>query len=109
MGYLLPQRNKQDLEALIVQLNKDMALSGLTLELPILEDMKTLHQLLSEELYRVMQVDFDRYLNFLYRVDLDQRKAQIGENKDAKSYADEIALRVIIRELEKIDLRNKSL
>lgn len=109
MGNLLPQRKKQDLEALIVQLNKDMALSGLTLELPILEDMKTLHQMLSKELHYTIQVDFDRYLNFLYRVDLDQREAQIGENKDAKSYADEIALKVIIRELEKIDLRNKTL
>ena len=79
------------LKELVAQLNKDMALSGMALEIPAMEDVKMLHQVLSKELYQLMQTDFDRYLNFLYRIDLDQQEAQFGQNQDAKLYAEDIA------------------
>ena len=53
--------------------------------------------------------DFDNFLNFLYRVDLKEQVARLSLNQDQEKYLQEISLRILLRELEKIRFRNKNL
>ena len=97
---LLPQ--------MIAQINKDAALSGLDLEMDQDLDPSQIVHFMAEKLRRLMQRDFDAYLNFLYRVDIPEKRMLIHEGQEMDELVEQATLQVLIREWEKVWFKNKN-
>lgn len=83
--------------------------SSFELSIPEHIDKKELHQLLSEYINQLIQNDFQKLVQLLYRIDVNEIRLRqvLKENKD-KDAAPVIANLIIERQLQKINSRKQS-
>lgn len=98
---LLPQ--------LIAQLNKDAGLTGLDLDLPADLLPSQIVKILTDLIEDLLQNDFNTYLNFLYRVDIPEKRMLMHELQSTAEVAKHATLQVLSREWEKVWFKNRSL
>lgn len=107
---LLRQIESQDLiRSLIIQLNKDAKLSGLSFELSENLQPKEIIAQLYQNLLKLITNDFDGYLNLLYRVDLSEQVMRSIQTTVPEKIAEHATLLVLKREWQKVFFRNKNL
>lgn len=83
--------------------------SSFDLAIPEQVDEKELHKLLSEYINQLIQNDFQKLVQLLYRIDVNEIRLRLvlKENKD-KDAAPVIANLIIERQLQKINSRKQS-
>jgi len=93
-------------QQLMLQLQKDFQLSGLSLELATdLEPEGLLKQLFSE-IQRLMEHNFDAYLQLLYRVDIPEQAMQTSQAHSIAELSKRATLQILQREWQKVYFRN---
>jgi len=109
-GLVLLQQieNKHLLKALIRQLNKDVALSGLNFELKEEASAKEVVAELQSHLYSMISDDFGSYLNFLYRVDIPEKKIKSIDETDTGLIVQIVTQLVLEREWQKVWFKSKN-
>ena len=100
---------KQLLNELVRQLNKDAHLSGTDLSLSETATPQEIVQQLYAFLQRLVRRDHDAYLNLLYRVDIPESHAAWSANTHADDILKDVTLRILKREWQKVWFRNKNL
>ena len=83
--------------------NKDF---NLTIPQAEIQEVDEFHELLRKVISHLLDTDFERLLNGLYRIDVNEHKVKqaLASNTDI---AGEIATLIIQRELQKIETRQK--
>lgn len=96
----MESENKYNLaQQLIVN---DLGIASADLSINRLDELK---QWLSEEVRLLLDHDFQRLLNILYRIDVSEKKTSIALASDDPAQA--IARLIIERELQKVESRKK--
>lgn len=87
--------------SLIKKLIKDLSISNELL--PSRTDLKFIREYLIEKVRELMSRDFDRFLNNLYRIDVNESKVhEILYSKDKTSIPEKLADLIIERQLLRI-------
>jgi hypothetical protein len=109
-GLVLLQQieNKHLLTALIQQLNKDASLSGLSFQLKEKASAKEVVSELQSFLYGMISNDFGSYLNFLYRVDISEKKIKSIRETDPELIVQMVTQLVLEREWQKVWFKSKN-
>ena len=97
-----PPNNSQILEV-VEFTNKDFDLQINGLEL---SSYQTLTNILTTAVQRLMDSDFERFLNALYRIDVDEQKVKMAFAQE-DNVARAIAEQIIQRELLKVKTREQ--
>ena len=88
---------------MLLQTNLDV---GLELNLPATADYVDLEALLEKSITHLIDSDFERLLQVLYRIDIDELKVKKAfANSD--SVANSLAKLILAREIQKIETRKK--
>ena len=96
-------QNKETVQELLIQTNLDV---GLELNLPATADYVDLEALLEKSITHLIDSDFERLLQVLYRIDIDELKVKKAfANPD--SVANNLAKLILAREIQKIETRKK--
>jgi len=96
------------LENLIVQINKDLFLSGVETQFNVNWNPKLLIKGLSEIVARLMINEFQKFINFLYRIDIPEKKiGQIGTS-DFDEIVEVITILILKKEWQKVWFRNRN-
>ena len=101
--------SKHLLKALIIQLNKDASLAGLSFELKENASAKEVVTELQSLLYTLISGDFGSYLNFLYRVDLSEKKIKSIRETNTEVIVRIVTQLVLEREWQKVWFKSKNL
>lgn len=96
------------LKKLIIQLNKDMALSGIETQLNINWSPETLISNLNKVIARLMEKNFQNFQNFLYRVDISEKKLGMIRTSDFHKTVNSISLMILKKEWQKVWFRNRN-
>jgi hypothetical protein len=83
--------------------NKDFSLSIPQAEVQGVDEF---HTLLKKVIGHLLDTDFERLMNGLYRIDVDEHKVKLALASNA-DVAGEIATLIIQREIQKIETRQK--
>ena len=83
--------------------NKDF---NLTIPQAEIQEVDEFHELLRKVISHLLDTDFERLMNGLYRIDVDEQKVKLALASD-HDIASEIATLIIQRELQKIETRAK--
>ncbi|MDF1611920.1 MAG: hypothetical protein AB1695_08730 [Stygiobacter sp.] len=87
--------------SLVEKLNKDFSLEGNNL--PVNSDFEILKKFFTEKVKELMSSNYDRFLNSLYRIDVDETKlTQILHSKDKTTIAEKLADLIIERQLLRV-------
>ena len=89
-------------EKLIAQLNKDLRLSGLTIQVPRTMDAVLLVSFLRENIYRLLMEDFSKFLNLLYVADVTEKQVSESSGGDAVEMADTATFLLLKRIWKKV-------
>lgn len=101
--------SKHLISDLIRQLNKDSQLAGFDFELDEKALAEEIIAKLQSFLFHIITNDFGAYLNFLYRVDLSEKKIKVLRETDAEKVAQAVTQMVLEREWYKVWIKNKNL
>lgn len=93
--------------SLIKQLNKDIDLSGVDFHFKESIQLNDLVIQVYDFLFKLMSLDFGNYLNFLYRVDIPEKRLNEITEIDPKLIAEKVTILVLKREWQKVSFRNK--
>ena len=106
----LQEIEKKNLIAdLIRQLNKDLQLAGLDFELEEKALAEEIIAKLQSFLLHIITNDFRAYLNFLYRVDLSEKKIKALRETNPEKIAQAVTQMVLEREWYKVWIKSKNL
>ena len=94
-------------QALLEQIKKDFALSGQSFELESVSTASDLLVALQRELKRLIDSNFDAYLQLLYRVDIPERMMQSDAIQDSDALSEKSTFAILQREWKKVYYRNK--
>ena len=96
------------LEKLIVQLNKDLSLSGIETRFNTDWSPKLLMDKLSKIVAALMENEFQKFANLLYRIDISEKK--IGEigTSDFDEVVHVITFMILKKEWQKVWFRNRN-
>lgn len=94
--------NDDEIYSLLIQkLSKDLSIANESL--PARADLKFIREYLTEKVKQLMSRDFDRFLNNLYRIDVDESRVhEILYAKDKTSIPEKLADLIIERQLLRI-------
>jgi hypothetical protein len=105
---LLQQATAEELYAkLLDQLNKDFNLANEPVDFPKSTTPDELKIQLHEKIYRMIQLDFGRYLSLLYIIDVPEQQIKSLDGSDLASLAKEVAFLILKREWQKVWFRNR--
>ena len=108
IGQLLVEAKSNTLyRALIIQLNKDFNLAGLSVE-NIKETVspEELKVQLEDVLKVLLTSNFDGFLNLLYRIDLPESKIKVVSNDTIENYIEGVSFLVLKRVWMKVWFKN---
>ncbi len=91
------------LPAMVVQLNKDLEMSGMDKTFEESDDLEVFWQELLTWVEQVLEQQEDQLMNFLYRVDVSQQKIYSNDGKPQWN----LAKLILEREFQKVVLRNE--
>ena len=92
---------------LLQQLNKDFQLANLDEQIELSVSPKELKEELSAILLKLITNHYDDYLNFLYRVDVSEKKLLTIKSGDVSTIVDQITFLVLKREYQKVWFKNR--
>ncbi|MFA7229275.1 MAG: hypothetical protein WC061_09590 [Melioribacteraceae bacterium] len=94
--------NEQELyPPLVEKLNRDFSLEGNSL--PVLNDLPMIREHLIKKVTELLSKDYDRFLNNLYRIDVNEKKvSEILRAKDRTSIPEKLADLIIERQLLRV-------
>lgn len=92
---------------LLHQLNKDFQLANLDEQIELSVTPVELKELLSAILLKLLTNHYDDYLNFLYRVDVSEKKLLTIKSSDVPTIIDQITFLVLKREYQKVWFKNR--
>ena len=101
-------RQMDMLEKLIQQINKDLSLSGVDIQFHVNWSPELLIVNLTKVVKALMEKDFQKFINFLYRIDISEKKLGDITTSDFGEVASEITLMILKKEWQKIWLRNRN-
>jgi len=96
------------LEKLIVQLNKDLSLSGLETQFNIDWSPKLLMDRLSKIVATLMKNEFQKFMNLLYRIDISEKKLEEIGTLDFDEVVNVITFMILKKEWQKVWFRNRN-
>lgn len=94
-------------QLLLAQLEKDFTFSGVDLKIRKNCAPKNLVETLQFELKKLIQHDFEGYLNLLYRIDVSEHEIKKTDGSDMDILAHQVCFLILKREWQKIWLRTK--
>jgi hypothetical protein len=92
---------------LVQQLQKDFQLSGINIELNQSITPDELTGILSDNIKKLMESNFDTYLQLLYRVDIAEDSMRSNQVEPVEELAEKATLSILQREWQKVYFRNK--
>ena len=92
---------------LVLQLNKDLALSNIDLSFSEEVLPSSLKLLLHETIFKLIQERFMDYLNLLYIIDVSEQKIKSLDGTDTLDMSEKVAFMILQREWQKVWFRNK--
>ena len=102
--------NKEEIEGITNFISNEFNISGINSVLSA-EDLNSLQQLkeyLTKKISELMDNNFDKLVNTLYRIDVSEQKLQEAfSDKNKQILPETIAGLIIERQLQKIELRKK--
>jgi hypothetical protein len=97
------------LKKLIMQLNKDLSLSGIDTQFDISWNPESLISNLTKIIATLLEKDYQKFMNFLYRIDIPEKKIGNITTSDFNEAVNEIVLMVLKKEWQKVWFRNRNL
>jgi hypothetical protein len=97
------------LKKLIMQLNKDLSLSGIDTQFDISWNPESLISNLTKIIATLLEKDYQKFMNFLYRIDIPEKKLGNIVTSDFSEAVNEIVLMVLKKEWQKVWFRNRNL
>lgn len=94
-------------DELIRQMNKDFTRAGLEFKLTADLEPRELVGLLRHEVFRIIQFQFNDFLNLLYAVDVPEKEVKKIAGLNAGEYADKITYLILWRSWQKVSHRQK--
>ena len=92
---------------LIEQLNKDFQLAGIEQLFSLDCSPSNLIQQLQKIILKLINDDFDNYLNLLYRVDISENKTRKIDSSNIKKMSEQVVYLLLKREWQKVWFKNK--
>ena len=100
--------NEEQNKAALQLIQKDLDLPATDINLVPSPGLDQLHAYLTMAISELLDKDFNKLLNALYRIDIDEIKvARIINLEDTDNIAPSLAELVIKRELQKVETRKK--
>jgi hypothetical protein len=96
------------LEKLIVQLNKDLSLSGIETQFNMDWSPKLLIDRLSKIVATLMKNEFHKFMNLLYRIDISEKKIGKIGTSDFDQVVNVITFMILKKEWQKVWFRNRN-
>ena len=109
LSQLTDIKEKEILPNIIMQINKDLQLSGNQYEI---DEKSTAQQLVTDLgiiIQKLLQTDFSRLLNLFYRMDIPESLLHKMMNETPDDLTHNLTLLVLKKEWMKVWLRNKNL
>ena len=97
------------LEKLIRQLNKDFSLSGIDAQFDTNWTPELIISTLNKIVAALMTNEFQKFINFLYRVDISEKKIGDIESSDFDQVVNSITFMILKKEWQKVWFRNRNL
>jgi len=98
----------QELTTALDLIQKDLSLPESAINRSEKPELKELHQYLTKAIMDLLDKDFNRLINILYRIDISERRvAKALHTDDPGQVAPELASLVIERELQKVETQRK--
>lgn len=91
--------------ALIQQLNKDFTLSNIDVIFSEATIPSELKNQLHTTVDKLVQNDFDSFLNLVYRIDLPESKVRKNPDQTFESYVEMVVFSILKRECQKVWLK----
>ena len=100
---LIAEANQLKLyKKLVLQLNKDLALSNVDLDFDEEVLPTSLKYMLHEVVYKLIQEKFSEYLNLLYIVDVSELKIRALNSDDSLELSEQVTFLILQREWQKV-------
>jgi len=96
------------LEKLIRQLNKDFSLSGIDAQFDTNWTPELIINNLNKIVAALMTNEFQKFINFLYRVDISENKIGNIESSDFDQVVNNITYMILKKEWQKVWFRNRN-
>ena len=107
---LLDQIQKEDLlKKLIQQINKDAGLVGIEFNLLESSTAQNLVVDLQNLLLDLIKNDFSSYVNFLYRIDISEKKLIELQDLEINNLSKKVTLLILQKEWQKVWFRSRNL
>lgn len=100
--------NMELLEDLIHQINKDLSLSGIDYQFDLEIGPDLLVGQMKQILADLMERHFQKFLSFLYRIDISEEKLRSIDSSDFEHVTDMITLLILKRQWQKVWFRNRN-
>ncbi len=102
--------NKEEINGITKIISNEFSISGINAVISS-DDLETLEQLkkyLTQKISELMENNFEKLINTLYRIDVSEDKLQLAFiDKNKKGLPETIAGLIIERQLQKIEMRKK--
>jgi uncharacterized linocin/CFP29 family protein len=102
--------NKEEINSISNIISNEFSISGIN-SIISNDDLDTLEELkeyLTKKISNLIDNNFEKLINTLYRIDVNEDKLQlVFSNKDKKGLPEAIAGLIIERQLQKIEMRKK--
>ena len=102
--------NKEEINGITNIISNEFSVSGINAVISA-EDLETLEQLreyITNKISELMDNNFDKLINTLYRIDVNEDKLQLAfMDKNKEKLPESIANLIIERQLQKIEMRKK--
>lgn len=92
---------------LVKQLNKDFGLANLSYEFPLDCSPEDLKIGLAQVLQKLLQSDYDGYLNFVYRVDIPEKDLLGLQNESLEELSEQLTYIFLRRIYKKVWFRSR--
>ena len=96
------------LTKLIAQLNKDLSLSGIETQFNLNWSPAMLIDNLNEIVSTLMENDFQKFTNLLYRIDVSEKKIRDIGTSDLEVMVSKLTLMILQKEWQKVWFRNRN-
>ena len=96
------------LKELIRQINKDLSLSGIEIQFDVNWNPELLVKNLTQVIATLMEKDFQKFINFLYRIDISEKKLGNIGTSDFDDLVSQITLMILKIEWQKVWFRNRN-
>lgn len=97
--------SKKMLAALIKQLNKDFYMANIDFSIHENSSISELFNTLNAKIYQLYNVNYDAYLNLIYRVDVSEKSMMKIKLNELEEVIKNVTFLILEREFQKITLR----